>query len=58
MDFESAATQLSMMFSKSTELCALMNPSVNWGSTFDDDFRAVSDSFFRDDVRFKWDCER
>jgi len=39
-------------------LCAQTKPSVSWGSSFVDDFRALSDSFFGGDFRVKWDFVR
>jgi hypothetical protein len=55
---ESAATQLSVTISDQQGLCAWTKPSVSWGRSFGDDFRAVSDSFFGGDFRVKWDCVR
>jgi hypothetical protein len=39
-------------------LCAQTKPSVSWGSSFGDDFRAESDSVFGCDFRVKWDYVR
>jgi hypothetical protein len=39
-------------------MCAQTKPSIGWGSSFGDDFRAVSDSLFGDDFRVKLDCVR
>jgi hypothetical protein len=37
-------------------MCTPTKASVNWGSSFGDDFRAMSDLVFGDDFRVNCDC--